>query len=305
MRPVRLAGAIADPQEMRGAGIGVVGQTVHTGQRLLVGQQQGLVAGVEIGFADLRRAGRIDAAGRHEAQRFVDPVRQVLIAIGQRRAGDEAEVPAMDLVQIGIAAGGEGAQQVERAGRLEIAELHACGVGNAGLGGEVGAVDDIAAIGRQGHAVLGFVVRGAGLGELAGHAADFHDRHRGAEGEHHRHLQQHAEGVADDVGGEILEALGAIPALQHDGPPFGDFGQRGLEAACLAGEHERRIGAQAGFLGGELGRIRIGGLLLGFVVAPGIEGPGGHHITPEEPGAGHNPPPADGLSPRRRGIILR
>ena len=58
---------------------------------------------------------------------------QVAVALGQRRALDEIQVPAMHLVQVGIAAGGEGAQQVQRAGRLEIAELHARRIGHAGL----------------------------------------------------------------------------------------------------------------------------------------------------------------------------
>ncbi len=74
---------------------------------------------------------------------------EVLVALDQRRAGDEAEVPAMHLVQVGIAAGGEGAQQVQRAGGLEIAGFHARGIGHAGGGGELRAVDDVAAIARQ------------------------------------------------------------------------------------------------------------------------------------------------------------
>jgi hypothetical protein len=37
------------------------------------------------------------------------------------------------------------------------------------------------------------------------------------EGQHHRHLQQHAEGVADVVGDGIGEALGAVAALQQEG----------------------------------------------------------------------------------------
>ena len=38
----------------------------------------------------------------------------------------------MHFVQVGIAAGGEGAQQVQRAGGLEVAELHPSRVGDAG-----------------------------------------------------------------------------------------------------------------------------------------------------------------------------
>ena len=60
----------------------------------------------------------------------------------------------MHLVQVGIAAVGERAQQVERARGLEIAGLHARRVGHARRFGELGPVDDVAAIAGQGLAVL-------------------------------------------------------------------------------------------------------------------------------------------------------
>ena len=49
--------------------------------------------------------------------------------------------------------------------------------------------------------VAGLEVRGARLGVLARDPADLHHRHRGGVGEHHRHLQQHPQLVADVVGG--------------------------------------------------------------------------------------------------------
>ena len=219
MRAVRLPRAVADPEEMRRAGVAVAGGGIDPGQRLLVGQQQALVRGVEIGLPHLRQVGH--AAGLHEAQRLVDPRRQVLVAGGQRAALDEAEVPAVHLVQVGIAAGGEGAQQVQRAGRLHVGEFHPRRVRDAGGGGEVRAVDDVAAIGGQRDAVHGLGVGRPRLGELPGHAAELHHRRAAAEGQHHGHLQQHPEGVADDVGGEVGEALGAVAALQHEGLALG------------------------------------------------------------------------------------
>jgi hypothetical protein len=56
----------------------------------------------------------------------------------------------------------------------------------------------------------------ARLGELAGHAANLHHRLLAGEGHHHRHLQQHAEGVADVVGMELGEAFRAIATLQQE-----------------------------------------------------------------------------------------
>jgi hypothetical protein len=52
------------------------------------------------------------------------------------------------------------------------------------------------------------------LGELSGNAAELDHRAARAKGQHHRHLQQHLEHVADVVGMELGKALGAIPALQ-------------------------------------------------------------------------------------------
>ncbi len=82
------------------------------------------------------------------------------------------------------------------------------------------AVDVVAAIGRQRDAVARLEIVGARLGELAGDAADLHDRHAGRIGQHDRHLQQDAEHVADIVGVEFGEALRAIAALQQESLAF-------------------------------------------------------------------------------------
>ena len=133
MRALGLARAVADPQEMRRAAVPVAGGGIDAGERLLVRQQQRLVADVEVGLAHVARGRAGHAAGGHERQRLVDALRQILVAFRQRRALGEIQVPAMHLMQVGIAARGERAQQVERAGRLEVAELHARRIGNAGL----------------------------------------------------------------------------------------------------------------------------------------------------------------------------
>ena len=99
--------------------------------RLLVGQQQRFVAGVEIGGAQLRHRIRGDAAGRHEVQRFGNALRQTFILFAGRRVRDEAQHPAMDIVQIGITALREGAQQIERRRRLGIGLHQPLRIGNA------------------------------------------------------------------------------------------------------------------------------------------------------------------------------
>ena len=52
----------------------LVGGGIDTGQRLLVGQEQRLVRGVELGLADLRRCFRGEAARLHEVERLGEPV---------------------------------------------------------------------------------------------------------------------------------------------------------------------------------------------------------------------------------------
>ncbi len=152
----------------------------------------------------------------------------------------------MHAAEAGIAAVGQRADQVERRGRMAIGLDQARGIGHARCGGELRAVDDVAAIARQLLAVLLLDRRGARLGELAGDAADLHHRHRGGIGQHHRHLQEHAQEVADVVGADVVgarigEALGAVAALQQEAFARRDAAERLLEIARLAGEHQRRI----------------------------------------------------------------
>ncbi len=117
-------------------------------------------------------------------------------------------------------------------------------VRHAALLVEADAVDDVAAIGGQGHAVLRFVAGGARLGELAGHAPDLHYRAAGGEGHYHRHLQQYLEGIADLRRGKFGEAFRAIPALEQEGASGGDFGELPAQLASLAGEDQRRVSGE-------------------------------------------------------------
>ena len=84
--------------------------------------------------------------------------------------------------------------------------------------------------------------RGARLGELAGDAADLHHRRAAGKGQHHRHLQEDAEEVADVVGAVLGEALGAVAALQQESLARGDARQRLLQLARLACKNQRRKG---------------------------------------------------------------
>ncbi len=274
MGAVQLAGALADPQQVGRGVVPVARGGIDAGHGLLEAQQQGLVAGEELHPVQFGMGLGGHADGGHEVEGFGDLVGQLTVSAAIGAAVDKAQGPAMDVVQVGIAAAGEGAQQVQGRGRLVIGPHQALGVGRALGRVERHAVDIVAAIGRQGHPALGLHRRGARLGELAGHAPDLHHRLAAGEGQHHRHLQDQAKGVADIVGGEFLEALGAVAALQQKGATGRDIAQQAFQAARLTGEHQRRQGAQGRLHPLDRARVRIVGRdVLGGLCSPGCGRP--------------------------------
>src|SRR3546814_12734721 len=66
-----------------------------------------------------------------------------------RAVGQRIERPAMHLMEIGEAALGEGAQQIQRRRSLVVGARHPLGIGLTSRLVEVDAVDDVAAIARQ------------------------------------------------------------------------------------------------------------------------------------------------------------
>ncbi|MNE68797.1 hypothetical protein D3C80_1644780 [compost metagenome] len=157
MGTVQLAGAVADPQHVRRAVVVVAGQAVLAHEGFFIVQQQRFVGGEEAGFAQLRRA--VQTTGAHERQGFVDAVGQLVILVGQRRVGDEVQVPLVHLVQVGKPALGEGAQQVEAGSGLVVGLQQALRVGDAAFRVEADAVDDVATVGGQGDVADGFIAR--------------------------------------------------------------------------------------------------------------------------------------------------
>ena len=255
MRAAELAGAVADPDHVAGGRVIVARGRIEPRHRLLVAEQQRLVRGVEVGRAQFGMGLGVEPDGAHEAERLGDAVGDALIALGLRAVLDEAEHPAVRVLEIGVAAGGEGAQEVQRRRRLAVGLELPARVRLARFRREVDVVDDVAAIARQRDAVDRLDVRGARLGELTGDAADLDDRRGRGERHHHRHLQEDAEEVADVVGRMLAEALGAIAALQQEGFARRRVAQRALELARLAREDQRRI---AGELALDLGQRRRG-----------------------------------------------
>ena len=141
------------------------------------------------------------------------------------------------------------------------------------FGREGGVVDDVAAIARQFDAVALLHRRGARLGELTGDAADLHHRRGGGIGEHHRHLQEHAEEVADVVRPMFGEAFRTVAALQQKSLPVGHAGERLFQAARLAGKNQRREGGELFLDVGQRLPVRIVRDLLNRLAAPAIGRP--------------------------------
>ena len=227
---VELAGALADPDEVTGHVVRRVRAGVDPGQGVLVLEHQRLVAAVEVDAVELVGIG---ADRLHEGQRALDLAGHLLVALADRGLADEVGVPGVHLAEVGVPAGDEGADEVERRGRGVVDVHQRCG-SRVRTRGEVEAVHGVAAVRRQRDAVAGLEVGRPGLGVLAGDPADLHDGTGGVR-QHDRHLQEDAELVADVVGGDAGKGLGAVAALEQEGLAAGDGGDLRLEVVALAG----------------------------------------------------------------------
>ena len=97
VRAVELARAVADPEHVRGAVVPVARERVAPRERLLVVEQQALVARPDVDLVQLRRRGEVDPARGHERERALDLGGDLLVALPLRRARDEVLVPGVHL----------------------------------------------------------------------------------------------------------------------------------------------------------------------------------------------------------------
>mmetsp|Transcript_69921 Transcript_69921/g.221520 ORF Transcript_69921/g.221520 Transcript_69921/m.221520 type:complete len:259 (-) Transcript_69921:840-1616(-) len=201
---VQLARALAAPDHVGGAVVPQPGGGVLAGQRLLVVEEEALMGGVELGGLHEGVVGA-DAARLHEAQGLVDLLGHRLELGALLRVLHEVQVPVGNTLEGGVAARGEAADEVEGGGGLVVRAHQAGRVGHAGLGRPLRPIDDVAAVRGKLLVALDLRVRGAGLGKLPSHAADLHDGHAAAVHDHGGHLEEHAVGVADVVGREVIE----------------------------------------------------------------------------------------------------
>ena len=279
MSAVGLAGPVADPEHVRRAVVPLAGGGIDPGQRLLIFQDQGFVRGIELGLPNLRRRRPRQAAGRHEIEGLAKLIGQRLVARPLRALGDEAEIPAVHRVEIGVAALGQGAQQVEGRRRLAVGLDQPLRVRRPRAFVEGHPVDHVAAIGRQCHRAHGLGIGRARLGELARQPADLDHRELGAIGQHDRHLEKDAEGVPNGIRVELREALGAIATLQEEPPALACLSEALAQAPRLAGEDQRRHPPEARLGRGERRLVGPGRLLLDRQRAPAAGAPGAGHVV--------------------------
>ena len=272
---LRVARPLADPEHVRRAVVPVARRRVAARQRLLVVEQQALVRGPDVHFAELRRVGEVDPARRHEPQRALDLGGDLLVAAPFRRARDELLVPHVDAAEVGEAALRERADEVERRRRLVVALNHPRGIGHPRLFRRQLRIDHVPEEGLEPDAAHLLGRRRARLHELAGDPAHLDDRQLRPEGQHGRHLQQDLQLLADRDRGEVLERLGAVARLEQERAALGDVRERVAERAGLAGEDERRHSGE--LAEGMLRRRRVGpgGLMARLEGAPGGRRPGG------------------------------
>ena len=91
----------------------VAGSRIHPRKSLLIAEQQRLVRGVEFRRPQFGMRLRVKPDGAHETERFGDAVSDLLVLARRRAVLDKTQHPAMRVFEIGVAAIGEGADQVQ------------------------------------------------------------------------------------------------------------------------------------------------------------------------------------------------
>src|SRR5882672_4305500 len=178
MAVIELPGTVTDPDHVTRCRVPVAGRGIDPRESLLVAEQQRLVAGIDIGGAQLGVAFQIETAGPHEIQRVRNAVRQLLVTAGVLGILQETKHPLMHAAKIGEAAGRKCAQQIQRRRRLAIRHQLALRIGGARPRRERDIVDDVAAVARQFDVADLLRRRRARFCKLSGDAADLYHRQR-------------------------------------------------------------------------------------------------------------------------------
>ena len=276
MGAVQRCGAHTDPRIVGGQVEPATLARHLPGLRLLVGQQQRLVRGVEIDPVEVVHLH--PGQGLHETHRVADRVHHLLVLPGQRRTAHPAQVPVLGMVQVGEAAIDQRAHEVHGQRRTGVRGQHPLRVRLSGRGGEFRAIDHVAAITWQADAIAGFGVGRTRLGVLPGEAAHPYHRQAQAVDQDQAHLQQHLEPVGNRARLAVAEVLRAITALQQEAPALLGLGQLPLQFQDLPGRHQWRQPAQFDQCRFQRLGIGITWHLQGRPVAPARRRPGSSRI---------------------------
>ena len=95
--------------------------------------------------------------GLKKIQRIADRRDRALVSFPQRRMAHEPQIPIFRVVQVGKAAVHQRTHEVQGQGRALVAPQQQLRIGTACLGGELGAIDQVAPVGRQCHPVTRLV----------------------------------------------------------------------------------------------------------------------------------------------------
>ncbi len=238
---VQLSSALADPQHVRRAVVPLTGEGVLASQCLFVAENQRLVRGVHVNLVERTVAFGVDAACPHECECPLDFCRHLFVALTLGARSNELLVPCMHAIEVGKASLGERAQQVERARRLMVCLNQPLRIGDSRFVMWGGVVHHVTTERRNLTRADLLGVTRAWLGELTGDTSHLHHGYAHGVREHHGHLQDDAELLANIDRRELLETLGAVAGLQQEGVAVGHLTERGQKGACLAREDQRGI----------------------------------------------------------------
>ncbi len=186
--------------------------------RLLVRQEERFVACEEVDPADFR--GPNPGQGLHESERVGDTLHHLLVFPCTRRVCNKLEVPVFGVVEVGKPTVDKRADKIQGQRSVFVATQHPLRIRDTVSGGEIRAVDDLATVSRQGHAITLFGVRAAWFGVLAGKSTDSGDAAFEPEGQQQAHLKEDLELVGDDLRRTLVESFGAGAPLEKESFSF-------------------------------------------------------------------------------------
>src|SRR5262245_61574772 len=174
---------------------------------------------------------KIEAASLQEAKSFRDAIGKFDVTSRLRAVLDETKHPLTNAAKIGIATLRESAEQIERRSRLPVCFDLPTGVRSSSILSESDVVYNVAAIAGQFLAIAFLAWRGARFCKLTGNATDFDHRRSCGIGQHDRHLQEHADKIADIVCSVLRKAFCTVSALQQESFALRDYRQLFFQVA--------------------------------------------------------------------------